>query len=399
MKRKWLSDLKATGKGPSPSLNFNRKDRRIVLDKIAIALGEASLAPPLLSQGQISRIEAKIFEQVFQQAPPSGDQSGADGSGAVLKEAIPKPRVEGPVSPDVFKGGSSLRLTREFALEGQLATITLPQEEDADTDLADKAIPKPSSLVVRRRRRGIKLTAVTVGTAYLLSATVAAASQRSRAGEMLYPVKLQIEAIRLATAGSSADKARTYMAIAADRLQTLRDLGSMEAGNISVTAGEMDGAGLHALRLSQKASKRTQSDLLGDLLALASQEKAVLSVLIERPSQAAIDSLARSYTVAGRIELAALGMLIPTGTIPPWAPGSADPVDIPTPGRVASSSRDRTNRSAPSVAPLAGQQADPETTSPPSATEPPPDTDDPCAAGNGEICIILPIQLPGVLPT
>lgn len=394
MKKRWLSDLKAVGKSSSPSLTVGR-DKRVLLDKIAAALSETQLEPAPLSQSQIARIEAAIFERAFPDSPGQDAWSALSGdSGTVLKQT--RPKVEGPVPKEVFRKGH-LRLTGEFLPQvspSALEIIELDSSERPEVHEPD-ASPAPA----KRSRRAIKLAALSVGATYVLSATLAAASEGSRAGEMLYPVKLQIEAIRIAIAPSGQDKAMTYMEIAADRLAILRDLRRMDAGNISITAGEMDGAGLHALRLSERAPTKVRSGLLADLLALAEQEQRALETLISRPTQPAAESLAQSYQVAQRIELAALRLLMPTGTLPKSeiATGLDERSEtLLQPKNVAKASG-----SVPSVlgstGPVTGSPSQSTPTTAENVAEPDPDPEQPCAAPNGEICIILPIQLPAVL--
>lgn len=405
MKRKWLNNLKAMGKGSSPSLLVSR-DKRLLLNKIVVALSETGLNPPPLSQMEISRIEAKIFEQAFGETPTpnradSGDDTGSGFGGT-------RPKVEGPVSAEVFRGRGVLQLTGDFAPQGTLATLSSqtirlddPSLDDpfSDDRLDEATRREPFKVLARPRRRTVKLVAITLGASYLVTAGMAAASQDARAGDALYPVKLQIEAIRIAFAGSDADKARTYIEIAWDRLGSLRSEGSMEPGDISITAGEMDGAGLHALRLSQRTSGETQTGLLGDVLALANQEQRVLEAMLSQPSQPAVQSLSQSYEVARKIELTALRLLLPTGTLPEAIAG-----EITNSPDTAGSQRSKTSvRSAVARdrAPASTIDSLPEGAISPDAEEPEPEPDPGCTTGSGEICIILPIQpiqLPGGLP-
>lgn len=380
-----------------PSASARPAQTQITIDDITAALS-ALPRPREITDQQVARIEQKIFAAAFAEdaASESNLPEGLITGLAELK--APAEVLEGPVPPDYFAG------VDRAALEA-MPQVRAPRDLDDLREIGDLVpirvarspgpvgrstySPRRAFTKARGFYRSSARALASVAAVALLAGSTAAAAEDAHVGDFLYPVKLQMEMVRLSLAPSGLAKADVFISIAADRLAALRRMKDATPGELAIATGEMDGAGLGALELLRDARPQPRrADLLRTLYGLArSQQRLLETLLWVSPPEAAL-SIARSFEVARRIELT-------TGTLLALPSKSLVSPTVETPRTLG----DRVGQARTIARKIGsrnpnGEQGQP--LAPPEEPEPEPKQEEECS-GLGLICVGgLPIpDLPG----
>ena len=280
---------------------------------------------------------------------------------------------------DALLDGRSVELTDELvplveaadALRVELATYELDPEV-ADRHLA-RILEDSATVVVspgrgsvngwRRRMAAVVLAAVLV----LAPATMASAA--ALPGQAMYPLKLAIEQLRLASVQwSPAREAGQRIQIADERLEELDQL--VELGMVSqipVAVRAVDGAVMAATQAVQEAwmDGADVTKVAGELQAVKQQQQAQLTSLLQRLPPTTPASLRKAIATAVEQSKA------PSQQVPPSLSATAPPASTAAPGPVPAGSPSTTTTT---LAAVTTTQPPTTTTQPPTTTTEPPTT-------------------------
>jgi hypothetical protein len=137
---------------------------------------------------------------------------------------------------------------------------------EADTVLVRQpATPSRLAMPATTRKRDRRVAALLGGAALVgATATMAVAAQTSLPGESLYGVKRGIESAQLRFAGDDAERGRTLLAQADNRLSELEQIAAGEGGNDKLVPDTLDaftdqsGAGVRSLLTAYEAGGAQQ---------------------------------------------------------------------------------------------------------------------------------------------
>lgn len=342
-------------------------------EALAGALARLAPDPPPLSSAQISRIEAKVFSDMFGGSSPLPDP--AQSRSRILVEGP----VESAVMADYHPPHDRFRETEMIALDPGLQELTLSLGALSGANVHVAAGVQPRGLA-----GGLVALAIT------LSLTATAFAVAPSSGGPFRPLRLASERLHLALANNPLERAEVLMDIASHRLESL--FSSPRFRLISLSE-EMDSAGLEALALLKSAPPSdARTSLIVDLLGLGRSEQRHLQILLKQPPGSIQESLVSSLRTADLIVASMEELLIPYIAEPINGPISWIQEENPnhhSPRKVQS----RTPRGVtPDV--LRIQSSTGADLKAPSGEEDPQDTGPPCELTQGQLCINLPIGLP-----
>lgn len=377
-----------------PSAPARPDPRRITTGDIISAL-RGLPRPRDITKDAIDRIEEKIFAAAFNERLLLEDERVIAGGFGELE--LPELVAEGPVPSEYFAGVDRRTLEAVSPVHAasalddvHLVGEVVPLRPVSAERNGSSARPVRASRL-RRYYRGATRALASVAAAAVLTGATAAAAEKADVGDFLYPVKLQVEAVRLALAPSALGKAEVSLSIASDRLGALRRMNAAAPAEFAIVTGEMDGAGLRALALLTRAHPQPRRTvLLGALYELARSEQIVLERLMWAAPPEAAASIVRSFEVAGRIARATRTLLAPASAVPPaleWP--------LPQDSTLAEGGTIPRRLVATKATPE-HRPADPQPPPPQPEPEPEPEDDRECS-GLGLTCVVgLPIpDLPG----
>lgn len=181
-----------------------------------------------------------------------------------------------PKSPSEGQASSiEARISSGFMPPSEMMDYALPSGMEEDIDLsslfnklrpdADRHPQTPSS--PRRVRR----VAIAILASALFTSAIAGAATRAPADGVLRPMRLKIEAVRLALSSSDLSRATLFGSILEERSEELREHGA-DHPKAAIVADEMAAAGLGALQVLEKVGVTERSvpviaDIYGQALA------------------------------------------------------------------------------------------------------------------------------------
>lgn len=318
------------GSGPS----FARARPQLSTKDLVAAL-RAAPRPSEPSPEAVSRIERRVFAALFGESDDEAGSSPRFSRLEISEQARPRPVLEGPVPAEYFKGITSKALTEPQELHdfesvdlrpiGQVVPLTSTATPFDRAEATSPAI---------RTGLSVKKAVAALAVAAMLTGGTAFAAEFARPGSLIYPIKLQVEAVRLTMARSDISRAQVLITIGRDRVGMLGEMHDATPRELALAIGELDGAGLGALDLLTAAPPGARRNALIDKLhTLALDHKAALEELSIVASPAAGPSIARSFEVAGRIYAVTGSLLFPSVTAPAppeQPPGTAETVGTRT---------------------------------------------------------------------
>lgn len=165
----------------------------------------------------------------------------------------------------------------------------------------------PTAVRARPESRLKQRVAASLAVALLCTGLVGA-STAAKPGQIAYPVKLQVEAIRLAFAGDPIAKARVHLSMAEERIREIRSVPATPSSWLLVeTIGRLDGTILAAYDYLRRVapSSELNSSLVMMLRVLRTQEKLLATMLESAPPSAAprlVESLSLAQHLIVSIE-------------------------------------------------------------------------------------------------
>lgn len=227
-----------------------------------VDIGEAlaSLPAPRLSRDGMARIEGRIHQQLFGSSLVI--QRFVDAKGRIVQLAEPVLNMPPPPPPS-----STDEQTAKWERES-IVRLLQPQI----TTRVDEAPAK--------RGQGRKALASVAAVTLLFS--IGLSALRARPGSLTYPLKLQVEALRLSLAGEPLNKAGVYMAISATRLRELERIDAGTTPWLTVeTLGRMDAATIASFELLRSAPHGFhRTALLTSLAGLVTKQEFVLNWML-----------------------------------------------------------------------------------------------------------------------
>lgn len=193
----------------------------------------------------------------------------------------------------------------------------LVDEWDGIATAGDEPAPVPA------RGRRLAKAVVPLMCALMIAASVLAAGSRSQVGDLAFPVKLRIESLRLAIAGSPLDQARVLIDVARDRLGSVQEA-SLDIRELRRALRHLDAAQLGALtRISDEPSSQERDAVLSDLYGLSLSAELYLLSGAQRSPGPISAVLRRSADTANRVAeriRVMLGLGAPTPSLDPYSP-------------------------------------------------------------------------------
>src|SRR5215208_7246367 len=283
---------------------------------------------------------------------------------------------------DALLDGRSVELTDELVplVEAADALWVELASYELDPEIADRHLARvleDSATVVALPTRGSvsgwrrRMAAVVLAAALVLApATMASAA--ALPGQAMYPLKLAIEQLRLASVQwSPAREAGQRISIADERLEELDQL--VELGMVSqvpVAVRAVDRAVMAATRAVQEASMdgADVTKVASELQAVKQEQQAQLATLLQRlPTTPA--SIRAAIAAAVRQSKAPSQQVTPSlnTTAPPTATAAPGPVPAGSPSTTTSAAVTTTNLTTTTTEPPTTSTTEPPTTT----TEPP----------------------------
>lgn len=211
---------------------------------------------------------------------------------------MPSLRVTEGLSPDqigriesrILKSEQVRALAEEGSIETQDKTISITDEdiarflqEESPWEDPSKALSLEPGLAMggaTQPSSGWKRYAVATLCALLAATSVHAAAGSSSPGSILYPVRLQWEAIEIAIASAGLSEAKQHMEAAQTRLGMLEEPADLDDADVVQLANEMEIATMRAWELISGAQpSRRRTGMAGSLLGLVRAEQRALTSL------------------------------------------------------------------------------------------------------------------------